>query len=242
MKKEDGTVVESQKFVWKGIGGKKSNSPLISKDLQENLLKLGCDGQGKDKTLPFLRSIVDRARDCIKKQLCPYCNSKEIEILDDGKGVRKDYKTSDKFFDDSLSILGCKSCGETFKYDDMNYDVNKLMEIGIPHNFGRDFDSYKTKDSAFRAARYIKKNLGVPLHGAGDTVLYYYISSVASGKYPETDVMAVNPENPVFPRDFTIDEDIMLSKIVLAKINMIIPFIDIRWNEIIDPLSKKRID
>jgi len=238
----DGKQIPSQKFVWKGIGGKKSNSPKVSKDLQENLLKMACDGKKKDEILPFLRSVVQRTRNCATRQVCPQCRGTAFHERDDSGKILGAWNFN-KILDDSASIR-CDGCGGVFHVKDLEYNISKLVEIGIPHNFGREFSNYKTKEgaknfAALRAAKYARDVVKARV-SSSDTILYFYVSSVS--KYPSTDVMAINAENPFFPRQFTIDVEKMLKKVVLAKIDSIIPFLDIKWNEITENMTRKRMD
>jgi hypothetical protein len=62
-----GKKYKKPKFFMKGISGMKGNSPQISKDIQEILLKKGCMGMKKADILPYLQDLALEARECMRK-------------------------------------------------------------------------------------------------------------------------------------------------------------------------------
>lgn len=103
---------------------------------------------------------------------------------------------------------------KNIKVEIYGYDA---QDLGINLTISRNLEDYKTNTLHIRAAKYSVKNFGMEFK-SGDKMKLIFVKG--TGKYPPTDVVAIN-EDFDLPVDFKIDYERFYEHLIMKKLNLL---------------------
>ena len=202
------------KFKMMGMAGKKSNTPLFSKDLQINFLKNACKGLPNDQLSDYVVKIIKECKSYLRKTTCYNCGSNTM-------------KKNEKIDPAEPDTYTCSKCGCFLSKHDLTYDPKLLMKIGTPYRFGKAADQYTPSQIAYKIAESIQSIFKKRVRKA-ETYLYFWLTGNRRGN----NVFAMNPESPKVPRGIDIDVKTTIEKLVHDKLKTILPLFNIEWADV----------